>query len=278
MNENQLVCHIMDARSDKETEALRIIALAEKNGVPLKLIGGIAVKLHSGKWGEFLESVMQRHPADLDYITLSKYRVGAIELLQGLGYAPMRTIMPQADRIILVDRQDMHVDVFFDKLMMCHEIDFRDRLGIDSQTISLSDLLLSKLQIVKINEKDIKDVMILLREHAVGKREDETINGEYVSKLFANDWGFYYTATTNLKLVRERLNDGDYRSIFKEEDITDMRNKIDKLLDMIENEPKSMAWKIRARTGPRKKWYQDVEEVRVGGEFENELAKLLKGL
>lgn len=268
---------IMDPGSDKYTEALRIIAVAEKKGVPLKLIGGMAVKLHSGRWGQFLEAVMQRYPADLDFMTLSKFRVGTIEILQGLGYAPMRTIMPQADRIILVDKHDMHVDVFFDKLTMCHVIDFRDRLEIDSQTISLSDILLSKLQIVKINEKDIKDVMILLREHDVGNQENETINGVYISKLFANDWGFHHTATTNLRLVRDRLKDNHYKSIFKEEDVTDMRNKIDELLDMIEKEPKSMAWKIRARSGPKKKWYQDVEEVRVGGEFEKELAKLLKG-
>jgi hypothetical protein len=159
---------------------------------------------------------------------------------------------------------------------MCHTIDFRNRLEMDPRTISISDIMLEKLQIVKINEKDIKDVMILLREHEVGMRENETINTAYISKLFSNDWGFYYTATTNLKLIKAKLNDS-YRSIFREEDISDIADKIDKLLNAIENEPKSTSWKMRARTGPRKKWYQDVEEVHVGGEFESELARLLKG-
>jgi len=258
-------------------KALLIIGEAEKKGVPMKLMGCVAVKLHSGAWSQFHENVMERHATDLDFMTLSKHRGKVIEVLQSLGYGSMRTTTPQEDRLIYVDRDNMHVDIFFDKLSMCHVIDFRNRLEVDPRTISLSDILLEKLQIVKINEKDIKDVMILLREHEVGTQEDETINGEYVAKLFADDWGFYYTATTNLKLIRDRLNEKEYRNIFKEEDVADVRKKIDKLLDMIEKEPKSLAWKMRARTGPKKKWYQEVEEVQVGGEFEKELAKLLKG-
>jgi hypothetical protein len=243
----------------------------------MKLMGCIAVKLHSGTWSQFHENVMKRQATDLDFMTLSKYRGKVIEVLQSLGYSPMRTTTPQEDRLIYVDKENMHVDIFFDKLSMCHVIDFRSRLDIDPHTISLTDILLEKLQIVKINEKDIKDVMILLREHEVGTKENETINGEHVAKLFADDWGFYYTATTNLKLIRDRLDEKEYKNIFKEEDAADMKNKIDILLDMIEKEPKSLTWKMRARTGPKKKWYQEVEEVQVGGEFEKELAKILKG-
>lgn len=264
-------------RHNYTDKALQILAAAEKEMVPLKLMGSVAVKLHSPKWAEFHEKKMQRYAKDLDFVTFAKYRGKVASLLEGLGYHSMRTTTPQEDRLIYLDDEEMHVDIFFDKLVMCHTIDYKNRLQIDTRTVSLSDILLQKIQIVKINENDIKDIIILLREHEVGAVENETINAQYIAKLFSNDWGFYYTATTNLKLIIEKLSDNTYRTIFKKEDINDIASKIDKLLNTIENEPKSASWKMRALTGAKKKWYQDVEEVQVGGEFESELAKLLKG-
>jgi hypothetical protein len=258
-------------------KASRIISAAEKERIPLKLMGCLAVKMHSPNWSEFHENTMHRHATDLDFMTFSKYRSKVTAILDSLGYHPMRTTTPREDRVIYLDDEDMHVDIFFDKLSMCHVIDFKNRLEIDRNTISLSDILLEKLQIVKINEKDIKDVMILLREHEIGTQEHEMVNAKYIATLFSNDWGFYYTATTNLRLIKDKLNETSYRSIFKEEDRSDIANKIDKLLMEIEDEPKSSSWKMRARTGPKKKWYQDVEEVSIGGAFESELAKLLRG-
>jgi len=258
-------------------KAARIVEAADQKGVPLRLMGCIAVKMHSQKWSEFHENAMKRYATDVDLMTLSKSRGKVGEILSGLGYAPVRTTVPQEDRVIFVDSEGMHVDVFFDRLSMCHVIDFRDRLEVDSPTISLSDILLEKVQIVQINEKDIKDVIVLLREHDVGNEEKETINGDYIAKLLAKDWGFCYTATTNLRLIRDRLLEEGYTSILRDEDVNDVRVKIDKLLEMIENEPKSLAWKMRARTGTKKKWYQDVEEVQLRGDFEKELEKLLKG-
>lgn len=241
-------------------------------------MGCIAVKMHSKQLSEFHENVMKRYATDIDFMTISKYRGDVIKILTELGYSEMRTMTPREDRLIYLDKEEMHVDVFFDKLSMCHVIDFRNRLQVDSPTISLSDIMLEKLQIVKINEKDIKDVIIMLREHEIANRETEAVNSEYISKLLANDWGFYYTATTNLKLIRDRLDNSEYKKILKPEDIADVKAKIDRLLELIEQEPKSSSWKSRSKTGTKKKWYQDVEEVQVGsGEFENELAKLLKG-
>ena len=103
-----------------------------------------------------------------------------------------------------------HVDVFFDKLNMCHVVSWeKGRLDLDKPTISLADLTLEKLQIVHINEKDVKDVMMLLLEHAVGDSDDEVVNGNYISKLMAKDWGFYYTSTTNLNKIKSLLNEYD---------------------------------------------------------------------
>jgi hypothetical protein len=152
-----------------------------------------------------------------------------------------------------------HVDIFFDKLNMCHVVSWeKGRLELDKPTISLADLMLEKLQIVQINEKDVKDVMMLLREHAIGADDHEVVNGAYISKIMAKDWGFYYTSTTNLNKIKSLL--GEYDALSPDaRDIIAAR--IDELLLMIEKEPKSLGWKLRARVGTKKQWYNDVEEV-----------------
>jgi hypothetical protein len=182
-------------------------------------------------------------------------------MMRELGYVdqPAVTVMFGDMRMIWDNTSNgVHVDIFFDKLQMNHDIPFTDRLELEELTIPLSDMLLEKMQIVHINEKDIIDSIVLLREHALGHAAPETIDTEYVATLLSNDWGFYYTATTNLKKVQDRLS--TYREL-NEEDRSDVSNKIQTILKIIEDEPKTFAWKIRAKFGTKKKWYRDVEEL-----------------
>jgi hypothetical protein len=150
------------------------------------------------------------------------------------------------------------VDVFFDRLAMNHIVDFRDRLELDSPTIAPADLLLEKLQIVHLTEKDIKDTLVLLREHPVGTNENETVNGAYVAKILADDWGFWYTVTTNLQKVRGYV---DESHLLTEDDKAIVSKRLDELKAAIEAEPKSTKRKMRSRIGPKKKWYNEVETV-----------------
>jgi uncharacterized protein YggL (DUF469 family) len=244
-------------------EALRIIDHAQKQDVVLRLMGGFAIRLHCPKY-DYLYDKLGRKPAlDLDLITYTRHRPKIKKIFTELGYTPMTSMAlmfatGSARQIYQDEAHNRSVDVFFDKLEMCHTIDFKNRLELDSSTITLSDLLLQKVQIVKINEKDIKDVIILLREHEIGEAEKETVNLRYISKLLSNDWGFWYTATTNLKKVKEFLN--DYK-VLTEEDRNDVGAKIDKLTSAINNEPKSFSWKMRAKIGTNKRWYTEVEEL-----------------
>ena len=118
--------------------------------------------------------------------------------------------------------------------------------------------MLEKLQIVHINEKDVKDVMMLLLEHDIGDSDNEVVNGQYITKIMAKDWGFYYTTTTNLNKVKSLL--GEYDAL-SSGDRGVISGRIDKLLSMIESESKSLGWKLRAKVGTKKQWYNDVEEV-----------------
>jgi len=140
---------------------------------------------------------------------------------------------------------------------MSHTIDFRGRLEVDYPTISLADILLEKMQIHRINEKDVKDSIVLIRAHGLGDTDKESINEAYIAKLLSGDWGFHHTVTNNLNKTKLLLQDYN----IPPPDQEDVVSKIDRLLTRIENEPKSSKFKMRARIGEKKKWYNDVDET-----------------
>lgn len=244
-------------------EALRIVEEGAKRSVPLRLMGGFAIRLHCPNYAHLYELLDRRPAHDLDFVTYGKFRPLMKRLFADLGYAPMVSMAllfgTGKNRAIYKDEaHDRSVDVFFDRLEMCHAIEFKNRLELDSPTIPLSDLALQKIQIVKINEKDIKDIIILLREHQVGKTEEETVNADHIARLLSKDWGFWYTVTANFNKTKEFLS--EYKNL-TETDRKDVETKLDDVLRAIENEPKSIQWRLRAKIGTSKKWYTEVEEL-----------------
>jgi hypothetical protein len=203
---------------------------------------------------------MQREIADLDFMTYAKFNKDMESFFTSIGYAPDKWFISFHGGKRHIYKHSLYgyaVDVFFDKLEMCHTIDFSGRLELDSPTIALSDLLLQKLQIVHLADKDIKDSIVLLREHDIGETDLETINAKHMAKLLASDWGFYHSLTTNLVEVKRSLRDYD---VLSDEDRTDVAVKIDKIIAYLENEPKSASWKFRSRIGTRMKWYEEVDD------------------
>lgn len=256
-------------------KGLEIVESAKKEGIELRLLGAVAVKIQSPRLRKFHEDMMDRQATDLDFIAYSKDRNKIKKLFEKLKYTPIKTVLPMENRDLFIENDGVKVDVFYDKLAMCHAIDFTHRLEVDYPAISIADIILEKTQIVKINEKDIKDLIILFAEHELGSDENHMINSSYISKLLAKDWGFYYTVTTNLKLVRDQFL-GKWKDASAQEYLDKVGPRIDKLLRQIEAEPKSMGWKMRQSVGTKKKWYKDVEEVCGDSEFQDKLQDLLK--
>ncbi|MGW8251471.1 MAG: hypothetical protein ACWGO1_12575, partial [Anaerolineales bacterium] len=155
-------------------------------------------------------------------------------------------------------RYGRHIDIFFDKLDFSHVIPLKGRLEAEQLTLPLAELLLEKMQIAQINEKDLIDTIMLLREHPIGQSDDETINCQVVCGLLANDWGFWRTVTGNLKLTYEYLDRYDQLSA---EDKKVVRQRIEELHRRIDETQKSARWRLRAKVGERVKWYKDVEEL-----------------
>ena len=234
---------------------------ANADGITLRVMGATAIKMHCPRFSSLLES-MAREISDIDFMALSPDRDRIVQFLLKMGYQFDRrrlVIMRYFNRYIFDDQENKRAaDVFFDQLEMCHTIDFRDRLKVDYPTISLADLLLEKLQIVKITEKDIKDCMVLLREHDVSESDRESINTVYICSLLSKDWGFYYTSKLNLTRITESLK--QYNAL-QDSDRADIASKIGLLQEQIEKAPKSMGWKMRAKIGTKQQWYREVEEV-----------------
>jgi hypothetical protein len=242
------------------TEAERIVAEGERRHIHLRLLGAIAFQCHCPKY-RFLSAKLNRVLSDVDFAGYGRDRIAISQLMKGLGYVDdaMLTALFGHKRMIWDNGTNgLHVDIFLDKLEMNHDIDFARRLEVENLSIPLADMLLEKLQIVKIEEKDIIDTIMLLREHALANQAPETVDVKYIARLLAGDWGFYHTVAVNLEKVQTRLAEYDALTV---DDKADVSGKIKKLLQVINDEPKTMSWKIRAKVGTKSKWYRDVEDV-----------------
>ena len=247
-------------REKFEGELKRIINASDEAGILLRVIGSLAFQMHCDEYG-YLQEAMGRAYTDIDFAAYRKQTKEIKELMTRLGYTENREvfIVSEGERSIF-DKPGtgLHVDVFYEKLDFCHTIYWANRLEVDAPTIPLAELLLEKMQIVQINEKDIIDTIMLLLEHPFGDVDEETINIKRIAELCSTDWGLWRTTTMNLDKVRQLAH--GYKEL-KDEHKAHIEAQVAAALERIEQEPKSLAWRLRSRVGDRVKWYKDVDEV-----------------
>jgi hypothetical protein len=247
-------------REKFENELKHILKASQEAGVLLRVIGSLAFQMHCPQFG-YLQAAMGRAYTDIDFAAYGKQSKQIQGLLTSLGYQEHREVFinSEGERAIF-DKlaAGLHVDVFYEKLDFCHTIYWKDRLEVDSPTIPLAELLLEKMQIVQINEKDVIDTLMLLLEHPLGEKDDETINIKRVAKLCADEWGLWRTTTMNLDKVQQLAQ--SYPQLTSEQKAR-VTEQVRAALARIQSESKPLAWKLRARVGDRLKWYKDVDEV-----------------
>lgn len=234
-------------------DARRLVAAADGSGLRLRLLGGMAV---------FHLCPTARHPEfsrsykDIDMVGLARERGALQRLFIDHGYEPDRefNLLHGAQRLIFRHTADeRHIDVFLDRFQMCHTFDLRDRLHLHSVTLPPTDLLLTKLQVVEATENDLRDLFALLSDLPLGA-EPGAIDAAYIAHAAARDWGVYRTLTLSLERLEQwsagRPTYGVYR----------VSSQIAALRAVIEQCPKTMAWKMRARIGDRVRWYDIPDE------------------
>lgn len=247
-------------RARFENEVKRVVKAAEESGLTIRLLGSLAFQSHCPQFG-YLQAEMGRAYTDIDFAGYGNEAAAVSRMLSELGYQEYREVfvVSEGGRAIFENTSnDFHLDVFYEKLDFCHVIPWDGRLELDSPTIPLAELMLEKMQIVRINEKDVVDTIMLLLEHGLGTTDQETINTDRIAALCGQDWGLWRTVTMNLDKVRQ-LSQG-YPQLAPDQKET-IVTRIETLEDQIEKEPKTLAWRLRARVGDRVKWYKDVDEV-----------------
>lgn len=238
-------------------EARRLVAAAARRGVPVRLVGGLAVRMRAD---ETFHPGLSREYADIDLVTLKGKSKQTAAFLAEMGYEPQRAFnsLNGNERLLFHDIANARqLDVFVGSFRMCHEIPIGDRLTLDPVTLPLAELLLTKLQIVKLNEKDLRDIIAILHHHAVGEQDGETINAARIARLCAEDWGLWRTCKMNVERVREGIAHYDIASAER----LQVEERLERIWESIESEPKSRGWRLRDRVGDRKQWYDDPEEV-----------------
>ena len=247
-------------REKFENELRRVIDASDKAGILLRVIGSLAFQIHSPTYG-YIQAAMGRAYTDIDFAGYKRQTKEIKVLMAGLGYQEDKEvfIVSEGDRAIYNNPSNgLHIDIFYDKLDFCHLISWEGRLEVDTPTIPLAEMLLEKMQIVKINEKDVVDTIMLLLEHNLGDTDKETINIAHIARLCASDWGLWRTTTMNLDKVKQLAY--SYPQLTDEQKAR-VGTQVDSILKRIESEPKNMSWRLRARVGDRVKWYKDVDEV-----------------
>jgi hypothetical protein len=236
-------------------EAERISAAASAGKVPAKLVGGAAVNLHCSS---ARQAPLKRKYGDLDFVASSKQRQAVQKLFESLGYQGDRRFntLNGDQRLLYLDGVNgRQIDVFIDRMKMCHVIELANRLGHAGPTLTPADLLLSKLQVYEVNMKDLVDTSALLLDHPIADHDEDAINAAYLARLTSEDWGLHRTLQLNSGRVRDAARELDV-------DAGLVSQRLDELWARIDAQPKSFKWKLRARVGDRVSWYELPEEVR----------------
>jgi hypothetical protein len=218
------------------SEGVALVQSAQREGTTLRLLGGAAVVVHSS-------GVPYREIGDLDAVTGRKDVKGLTALLQQRGYeAQTRFNALHGDRRLIYYGPEGKLDVFIERFEMCHRLALGPRLALDSPTIPVSDLLVTKLQVVELNEKDARDLAELLRHHALGAGDGDHFDTEYLGALVGDDWGLWRTLTGTL----------DRLPVL----VPDVGEQAAALRRVLDEAPKGRRWRMRARVGERKRWYE----------------------
>lgn len=239
---------------DPIEEGRRVIEEAQRRDLTVKLIGGTAIREHTDV---MTEEPFDREYRDVDFVSTREDKKDVIEMMVDLGYNERERVNKmQRYRLEFHDPEnDRKADYVIDTFQFSHEWPLRDRVEVDHPTVPIEDLLLSKLQIFEISDRDVRDVIAMLSEHSVeGSDDNERIDPGYIAGRCSTDWGLYKTTTTNLDRT-ERYLEGNEFPI----DEDTVSNRIQRLRREIQERPKSIKWKLRSVIGERKRWYKRPE-------------------
>ena len=242
--------------ADPVAEGQRIVEAAADRGVALRVLGGVAVAMTCSS---SRRPPLARSYADIDLATTNSAKDQVVALLESQGYAgdkEFNTLHGHRRLYFWDERAGRQVDVFVDEANLCHRVELKRRLEVVPLTLSLADLAILKLQVVETNEKDYLDLCAIFADHDL-TIDDSGINLAYIVELTAGNWGLWRTVGMVAgRTERFALQLPGF------EGSGAVAERLRRLRSELETSPKSRAWKLRARIGDRKRWYELPEEVK----------------
>jgi len=228
-------------------------AIAAEDG-KASLLGGRAVAIACGT---ALPAPLRRTSEDIDIVIRGRDRKalkGAMTKLR-CDAATEFNLLNGKERMIFY-AGETKIDVFIEIFRMCHTLNLGPRVGILPLILPPADLLLTKLQVVHLEAKDMVDIAALLLACPLDGTAENRIDIDFLAKFLGQDWGFWRTATRSLETLRANaaalgLDDDLARKLVE---------RIDLLTQRIDAAPRSMSWRMRAVIGERSIWYELPEE------------------
>jgi len=244
-------------------EADQLLRAAEEQRLVLRLTGSLAVRAHCAGSVDVLDALGRRPARDIDFMGVWKQQRDVSRMFETRGYLADPDIKQAQEfgvKRLIYQHPDTTIktDVFMDDLVMAHVVPFGGRLELDAPTISVTDLLLSKLQIHEITENDLLDGIVILGDHDVGGGDREAIDAAYIASIMSKDWGFWYTTLENLEKIESAI---DRYPAIPAPMAESVKARVAAVRSQIDEAPKTTKWKIRARMGTRVRWYEEVAEV-----------------
>jgi hypothetical protein len=231
--------------AELHAEGVALVDALREEGTTLRLLGGAAIFEHCP---QAIAAGPYRELADLDAMTTGAQARAVSAALAARGWEPeARFNAMHGDRRMIFTGPAGKLDVFVDRFEMCHVIALRDRLELEPRTLTVADLLLTKLQIVELNAKDARDAAALLAEHELGEGPGDHVDIRYLAAVTGGDWGLWRTVTGTLGRLAELQ--------------PEVAARAGALRAALDEAPKTRAWRLRARVGERKRWFELPDEV-----------------
>lgn len=235
-------------------EALELLDLAEKKGINLRLLGGMAIRL---RCPSSAEPPFLRESSDFDFA--ARGPSGALEsFFAAMGWSANEefNLLNGRERLVFSSPLGIKTDVFVDSFRMCHSLPLAHSLGLDPLTLPLAELFLTKAQVVEANAKDLSDAACILADHELGPCDGESLNLSRMASLCASDWGLWKTTSLSLEKIAGWTNAANLgeapRSL--------ILRRLEAMAKGLSEAPKSKAWRLRSIVGERIKWYDLPEE------------------
>ena len=218
-------------------EALLLIKDARAAGIECRLVGSLAVFFYVGE-----RFRLRPVPAkDIDLVSVIDSRRELQTFLKKMSWILDDSLLMFAEKRETYRSGDLSetLDVYYDEIDGNHAIDVKGRLDITFPAITLTDLLLTKLQRVQMRIQDCWDTCALL------ELDPQGVELKYFAAVLGSDWGLYTTVMDNL------------------EELEKVGGKTRLLQTIALSGKKSLRWRLRSLVGRRKRWWKVVSDTRV---------------